>query len=113
MSGSNFFREEETSEDEQKYDIQERETYSLSIITAWLKEKNIPFNYAQASLGMLSSIYNHGIRINIKDNDVLSIQTHPDVAGWAFAETLVRSNMLSDIRHETPEKLFEFIETLL
>ena len=87
------------------------ETYSLSIITRWLKRKKIDYKYSQSNvLGMY--LYQTGIAIKIKDDEI-SIQTHPMIAGWAFAETLIKSNMFSDTRHATPEDLFKFIESLL
>lgn len=99
----------ELSEDE-NYD-NKNETYSLSIITRWLKRKKIDYKYSQSNvLGMY--LYQTGIAIKIKDDEI-SIQTHPMIAGWAFAETLIRSNMFSDTRHATPEDLFKFIESLL
>lgn len=114
MSISNFCKDdmeklEESSDEENSTDM--NETYSLSIITRWLKNKNIEYKYCQSSvLGMY--LYQTGIEIKVKD-ETISIQTHPMVAGWAFAETLIRSNMLSDTRHATPEDLFKFIESLL
>ena len=99
----------ELSEDE-NYD-NKNETYSLSIITRWLKRKKIDYKYSQSNvLGMY--LYQTGIAIKIKDDEI-SIQTHPMIAGWAFAETLIKSNMFSDTRHATPEDLFKFIESLL
>lgn len=92
----------------------DNETYSLKIITEWLKQKNISYVYADApveSFGM----YHNGVRVSLKNSSSfkpveLSIQTHPAIAGPAFAETLQLPNRLSDVRHATPEKLFEFIE---
>lgn len=86
----------------------DNETYSLKIITNWLKQQNIPYVYADAPVDRFG-LYHHGVRVSLPASE-LSIQTHPTVAGWAFAETLQISNMFSDTRHETPEKLFEFIE---
>lgn len=123
MSISNFCKEdmekvekveneEESSElSEDENSINTNETYSLSIITRWLKNKNIEYKYCQGRvLGMY--LYETGIAIKIKD-ETISIQTHPMIAGCSFAETLIRSNMLSDTRHATPEDLFKFIESLL
>lgn len=96
--------------DDENYD-NKNESYSLCIITRWLKRKKIDYKYSQSNvLGMY--LYQTGITIKIKDEEI-SIQTHPMIAGWAFAETLIRSNMLSDTRHATPEDLFNFIERLL
>lgn len=88
-----------------------KDTYSLSIITTWLKEKNIPFTYCNGG-GVGFMFYNHGLRISIK-NDTLSVQTHPNITGWAFAETLLLSNMRDETRHKTPEDLFTYIKSLL
>jgi hypothetical protein len=123
MSISNFCKEdmenienveitEESSElSEDENSISEYETYSLNIITRWLKSKKIEYKYCQSSmLGMY--LYQSGIEIKIKD-ETISIQTHPMIAGCAFAETLIRSDMMSDTRHATPEDLFKFIESLL
>jgi hypothetical protein len=35
------------------------------------------------------------------------------IAGWSFAETLITNDMSSDIRHETPEKLFEYLNQII
>jgi len=87
------------------------ETYSLSVITSWLKEKNIQFKYYSAPVDRFG-IYEHGVRI-IFPSFNLSVQTHPMVAGWAFAETLKSDDPINEIRHPTPEKLFEYLEELL
>jgi hypothetical protein len=95
----------------------DNETYSLKIITDWLKQKNISYVYADAPVDRFG-MYHHGVRVSLKNSSSskpveLSVQTHPSVAGWAFAETLQIPNMLSDTRHATPEKLFEFLNELL
>jgi len=96
--------------DDENYD-NKNESYSLRIITRWLKRKKIDYKYSQSNvLGMY--LYQTGISIKIKDEEI-SIQTHPMIAGWAFAETLIKTNILSDTRHATPEDLFKFIESLL
>jgi len=87
------------------------ETYSLQVITTWLKQKNITFIYSSSSVDMLG-LYEHGIRIPLKNYN-LSIQTHPTIAGPAFAETLKTNNIMSDQRHSKPEDLFNYIEALL
>ena len=115
MSILNFCKVEITEEsselNEDENSINTNETYSLNIITRWLKSKKIEYKYCQSSmLGMY--LYQSGIEIKVKDESI-SIQTHPMIAGWAFAETLIRSNMLSDTRHATPEDLFKFIESLM
>jgi len=87
------------------------ETYSLSLITTWLKDKNIPFKYASSNVDRYS-LYEHGVRIQFEGFS-LSIQTHPMIAGWAFVETLRTDDMSSDTRHETPEDFFNFLENLM
>ena len=87
------------------------ETYSLNIITSWLKDKNIEFKYSSAPVDRFGN-YEHGIRI-IFPTFNLSVQTHPMVTGWAFAETLKTNDMINETRHDTPEKLFDYIEELL
>jgi len=88
------------------------ETYSLNIITKWLKEHNIPFRYASSKTVSNNLLYEHGIRIDFKEF-TLSVQTHPIIAGWAFVETLKTNDMLNELRHKTPEDLFKYIEKLL
>lgn len=85
-------------------------TYSLKIIIDWLDIKNIPYTFASSRVDN-SCLYQTGVRVKIKNQEI-SIQTHPSVAGWAFAETLNVSNMLSDTRHKTPEDLFSYLEKL-
>ena len=92
------------------------ETYSLKIITDWLKQKNMKdmkdmkFIYNSAPVDRYG-MYQHGIKISFPTFG-LSIQTHPMVAGWAFAETLKTNDMSNEVRHATPDKLFEYIEDL-
>ena len=88
-----------------------QETYSLSLITTWLEDKNIPFKYSSSSIDRYS-LYEHGIRIQF-EGFYLSIQTHPMIAGWAFVETLRTDDMSSDTRHKTPEDFFNYLENLL
>ena len=88
-----------------------QETYSLSLITTWLEDKNIPFKYSSSCIDIYS-IYEHGIRIQF-EGFYLSIQTHPMIAGWAFVETLRTDDMSSDTRHKSPEDFFNFLENLL
>ena len=91
--------------------ITDTETYSLSLITVWLKERDISFKYSSSLIDNYC-IYEHGIRIHFEGFD-LSVQTHPMIAGWAFVETLRTDDMTSDTRHKTPEIFFEFLEKLL
>lgn len=100
--------------DEEGMSSDRDETYSLNIITKWLKHNNLNYEYnsprAASSNGFL--LYEHGVTL-ILDHLKVSIQTHPIIAGWSFAETLITNNMLSDIRHETPEKLFEYLNKII
>ena len=116
MSILNFCKVEITEEsselNEDENSINTNETYSLNIITRWLKSKKIEYKYCQSRVVGMYLLYQTGIEIKVKDESI-SIQTHPMIAGWAFAETLIRSNMLSDTRHATPEDLFKFIESLM
>ena len=90
------------------------ETYSLNIITKWLKHNNLNYKYNSSSTGSSNGflLYEHGVTL-ILDHLKVSIQTHPMIAGWSFAETLITNNILSDIRHETPEKLFEYLNQII
>ena len=90
------------------------ETYSLNIITKWLKRNNLNYEYNSSSIGSSNGFlfYEHGITL-ILDHLKVSIQTHPMIAGWSFAETLITNDMTSDIRHETPEKLFEYLNEII
>jgi hypothetical protein len=118
MSVSNFFNDKiEEDEVDMECDHEEmeskkyKETYSLRIITEWLTKHNIPYMYSSPQVAGFSNA-EHGVKINIKHGH-LSIQTHPMIAAWAFAETLETSDYDSDKRHETPEMLFEYISGLL
>ena len=94
-----------------KHLFQDAESYSLKIVTEWLKEKNIPFKYSDQSL-LSDCLYNTGVMIDIGETKI-SIQTHPVIAGWAFAETLMKNDMLSDVRHKNPEDLFSYLSKLI
>ena len=91
--------------------LKDSETYSLKVITDWLKHKNISYKYASSPIDRVC-MYQHGIRVSFPTFE-LSIQTHPAIAGPAFVETLRMDNMLSDTRHATPEIFFEFLNELL
>ena len=88
------------------------ETYSLNIITKWLKENNLNYIYSSSSAVSNCLVYEHGVTL-ILNNLKVSIQTHPLIAGWSFAETLKQNDITSDIRHETPEKLFEYLNKII
>lgn len=91
---------------------EDNETYSLRIITEWLKSNNISYTYVSSPAVDRYLLYEHGVVATIGDKKI-SIQTHPIIAGYAFAETLVFEDMLSDTRHKTPEILFEFLTKML
>lgn len=99
------------------------ETYSLRLVTDFLRKHNVEFEYSNAKVG--SSFYDHGCRIKINDTYSISVQTHPDIAGYGFAETALQ-NMISkkivydgtygycDIeRFNTPEDLFAHLRSIL
>ena len=100
------------------------ETYSLRIITDFLRKNNIPFTYHNANVAGYT-VVNHGCRITLHDTYMLSIQTHPLVAAYAFAETALQGlqtkRMVHDgtygyddvIRWATPEELFEHIQKII
>ena len=99
------------------------ETYSLRVITAYLKSKNIPFEYSSANVG--DALHEHGCRIDLGGDLKMSTQTHPMIAGSAFAETAIQNTRLRKLvynsfgyqddvmRHKTPERLFAHIEKVL
>lgn len=62
------------------------ETYALSLVTRFLQQNNMEFEYNSAKVGSLL-LYHHGCRVSLKDRYSLSIQTHPDIVGCFFAET--------------------------
>lgn len=94
-------------------------TYSLRLVTEFLKSKNIPFVYVNSKVGLFC--YNHGCQIQLCNNKYkMSIQTHPLICGVSFAETAIldnnggyaldKFNYGDDVmRHDTPDKLFEHI----
>lgn len=100
----------------------ENETYTLRIITTYLKSKGISFEHWSSNVGI--SFYEHGCRVKLNETYSLSIQTHTDVVGRSFAETALQNmetkRIVHDgtygyddvIRHDTPEKLFEHIDEL-
>ena len=103
-------------------------TYSGRLLMDWLKENKIAYEPANSSIGILR--YVHGVRILLPHSTCLSVQTHPDVAGQAFAETfLIRTSDDDDSftpiddeelgyaedvqRFGTPEDLFNHIEKVV
>lgn len=97
-------------------------TYSLRVVENYLKENNIEYVYSNARVGLF--LYDHGCRIDLTDDLKMSIQTHPMIAGPAFAETAIQSMEKKTvvygkfgyndvIRHDTPEDLFNHIQEVL
>ena len=99
------------------------ETYCLSLITAFLKSKNIQYKHNNAGVGF--ALYNHGCRAKLSEKYSLSIQTHTDVVGSDFAETALidteKQKHVNDgtfsyydcLRFGTPDELFKHIEDVL
>ncbi len=96
-----------------------RHTYSLGLIVDWAKSKNYTFTYSNPRVGF--GLVNHGMKLQLPNNFELSIQTHPDIASSAFAETALMHGVdfakILDyrwdvVRWQTPEKLFTHIEQL-
>lgn len=96
-----------------------QETYALKLITSFLQENNIKFNYNNSNIGM--SFYNHGCSVKINDTYKLSIQTHTDVVGPSFVEVALQNvntqKIVYDgtygyydvIRFNTPQEFFHHI----
>lgn len=99
------------------------ETYSLRVVTDFLRKNNIEFEYCNARIG--TALYDHGCRIKINDTYSISVQTHPDIAGNGFAETALQNMVSNKIvydgtygyddveRFMTPEDLFEHLRSIL
>lgn len=97
------------------------ETYSLRIVTALLRENHLEYTYNDAKVGV--TLFHHGCRIALNERYTLSIQTHPDIAGFSFAETamLVDNKVVMDgtfgyddiKRFHTPEALMEHVRALV
>jgi hypothetical protein len=95
------------------------ETYSLRIITTFLQENGIEFNYCNSRVGI--GMYNHGCGVKLDDTYKLSIQTHTDIIGSSFAEVALQNvktqQLVYDgtygfgdvIRFDTPQDLFDNI----
>jgi hypothetical protein len=98
------------------------ETYSLRLVTNFLKEKNIDFEYSNANIGF--DLNDHGCRVKLNDTYSLSIQTHPMVVGSSFAETALQNMVIKKIvyngtydyydakRFEDPQELFDHLVEL-
>lgn len=95
-------------------------TYSLKQIVSFLESNAIPFN--PSNIRVLDFGHNHGCNILLPPGDkIISIQTHPMIAGEAFAETAMLYSWNNDIvsdgthgyydvrRWDTPELLFDHI----
>lgn len=99
------------------------ETYTLRIVTDFLRSNNIEFKYSSSRVGF--GFYEHGCRIQIDDTYQLSIQTHTDVVGESFAETALQNKVTQRIvedgtfdyydvkRFDTPQDLFDHIKEVL
>jgi hypothetical protein len=61
-------------------------TYSCRLIINHLKSKGIVYKRCNARILWPT----HGIRINLDNDMSLSVQTHPDIAAIAFAETCLQ-----------------------
>lgn len=97
------------------------DTYALKKIVKFFNENNLEFKYYNSATGI--NLYNHGCRLILNKGIQLSIQTHTDVVGDSFAETLTFHNGkikyitklgYSDvIRHKKPKELFQHIKELI
>lgn len=97
-------------------------TYSLRVIVDFLESKDIKYKFASSPVGYV--FYEHGVRMDLTDDLKMSIQTHPMIAGPAFAETAIQSMQQQKvvyghfgyndvIRHDTPEDLFNHIQEVV
>lgn len=97
-------------------------TYSLRVIVDFLESNDIKYKFASSHVGLL--MYEHGCCIDLTDDLKMSIQTHPMIAGPAFAETAIQSMQRKSvvyghfgyndvIRHDTPQDLFSHIQGVL
>jgi hypothetical protein len=96
------------------------ETYSLRVVTKFLNERKIAYEHSSARVGF-GSFNEHGCRIKLNDTYKLSIQTHPDIAGEAFAETALQNiknhkicydgtySYIDVRRFDNPQQLFDHV----
>ena len=87
-------------------------SYSLSLVVKFLDENGIKYKFASPNL---DCICEHGVRVQINDRFSVSIQTHPNIANSAFAETLLFDGdemANGEYRWKTPEQLYEYIRSL-
>ena len=94
-------------------------TYSLSLITIFLAEKDISFEFHTKSL-----LNNHkledGVRALLSPHVSLSVQTNPLIVDSSFAETAIlvkdpqtqETDVIHVLRIDTPQELFTYIERL-
>ncbi len=100
------------------------ESYSCNLVTTFLEHEAIAFQYNSPDIGY--GFVEHGVRIALQDHLSLSVQTHPTIAGSAFAESFLQIEDAAtdefsayddeelgydeDVRRfATPEDLFEHI----
>ena len=96
-------------------------TYSVQLIVEWLDKVQIGW-IRKPARGPV--IYSSGVYITGIDSAgrelTLSVETHPDTAGWAFAETAIGDSAgvvypeqlgydAGALRHATPADLFAHI----
>ncbi len=90
------------------------QSYSCKIVTGILDEFKLSYSPRQTSMAIVH------VQVNLPNNTRLSVNTHPDVAMWAFCETMgyvpksFAENECDDpLRHKTPDDFKQFIiETL-
>lgn len=95
-------------------------SYALNIIVKHVEKHRLGTYREHSAMKLFTET---GIRLNLVDNYSLSIQTHPDVASEAFAETaLVKDGKIcyveeygyeNVLRHQSPKELFEHIGVLV
>ncbi len=90
-------------------------TYSLRVVISHLESRGLQHKISSGG-GAIHGFYEHGCKVLLPNDYMLSVQTHPKIAGPAFAETaLFRNNRMvwfhhSDVtRHHTPDDLFDHI----
>lgn len=96
-------------------------TYSLSVVLDWLRERGLhEGSWALRSAPMAGAGWQeNGVVVRIPGTQLeVSVQTHPSVAAWAFAETAVLDQAKKRIRGDTsrwpaPPQLFAYLEGML
>ncbi len=105
----------------------EKLTYSCRIINRFLRtiglEHGTHFGHFYSSFDTLSAHYS-GIRIYLSHQIMLTVHTHPNIVGSAFASTCLTGETDKKLLqvfgylenncqfHETPEQLFNHLATL-